>query len=85
MRSTDWIKGLDDKEAEDFLNRLSRSQFMLDKIVKIASDKIKEINRPSKSDYDSPSWLARQAHENGNVEAFNYIIDLCTLDQREKV
>lgn len=80
---SDWINDLSDDEVDEFEKRLKRNKIILDKLSKICYNKLSDINRPNKKDYESPSWAYRQAHDNGAAEAYRYLIDLLTLDQRE--
>jgi len=80
-----WVSHLkDSKEREDFTNKLLGSRFLLDKLSEIVYNIVKMESRPSTKDYDSPSWAYLQAHQNGRLEAFEEILKLISISDKEE-
>jgi len=80
-----WVSHLkDSKEREDFTNKLLGSRFLLDKLSEIVYNIVKMESRPSTKDYDSPSWAYLQAHRNGRLEAFEEILKLISISDKEE-
>lgn len=72
-----WLKGITDKaEADKLKNLLQNNLVPLDKLIEICYNVINEIE--FKTDYDSPNWAAKQAHNNGKVEALKLLIKIST-------
>lgn len=76
---TEWFKDLPPSEQENFKKIVFGSQKVLDKLAQIVYNKGIIENRITTSDYDSPSWAAKQAHLNGKAEAYREIIELITF------
>ena len=71
-----WTAGLDKEKAEEFEDSLARSQFLLDKLVKICYNMLNESEKQS-DDFDSPNWALRQANLVGYRKALTKVISLC--------
>tara|TARA_Y100001963_G_C6789717_1_gene454806 strand:- start:59 stop:313 length:255 start_codon:yes stop_codon:yes gene_type:complete len=77
---TEWLKGVNDpKEREKEKKIIENSNFLLDKLKEICYNKLTELENVNKSDYDNPSWAYKQAHVNGEKQAYRSIIELCTI------
>jgi hypothetical protein len=72
----DWTKHIKDPEDKSKLEDAIRgSRQALDRLLKIIEDQEAALDRNemSISVYDTPNWAERQAHKNGNREAFAYL------------
>ena len=77
---TEWLKGVNDpKEREKEKKIIENSNFLLDKLKEICYNKLEELDHVTKIDYDNPSWACKQAHINGEKQAYRSIIELCTI------
>jgi len=76
---TAWFEGLTPEEQDKMRQNVLSSEKVLDKLIKICYNNIIELQNVQKSDYNSPSWIAEQAHRNGEVAALNRIIKICTI------
>ena len=54
---------------------LDSSQSVLDSLYAVFLDRLHGIER-GETDYDSPSWAAKQAHQNGEYAAYKAVCDL---------
>lgn len=79
-----WTAGLKPTDAKKIENKVRNSKEVLDKLQELCYNRLSEIKRTSLKDYANPSWSHRAAHKAGMQEAFEYIISLTTLDQRDK-
>lgn len=74
---TVWLEGLNSpEERENFKAQILAAKNVLDKLNKIVYNMYNEKRDVAFSDYDSPSWLAKQAHANGYCEALRKILEL---------
>lgn len=71
-----WKSAIDKGDEETLQNYLDNGHFLLDKLSKICYNSIIECEKVSVKDYDHPSWSHKQAHQNGKVEAFKFILKL---------
>jgi len=76
---TAWLDGTTGEEREKLKEYIAGNKKVLDILVKMLYNRRTEAEKVSISDYDCPSWVAKQAHLNGRKEAFDEIIKLCTL------
>lgn len=75
MFISDWTKGITDAAEADRLQlQLKNSKFLLDHLHTVVERKIKEQDRVSPNDYDSPSWAYKAADREGYIRALNYIL-----------
>lgn len=77
--NSQWLKGLTDREKEDFINLLTNNRKILDKLQEIVYNIVNELETSHKTDYDCPSWSHKQAHKNGEVEMAKRIIQLTEI------
>lgn len=74
---TVWLDGLrTSEERENFKAQILSSKNVLDKLNKIVYNMYNQKRDVEFSDYDSPSWLAKQAHANGYCEALRSILEI---------
>lgn len=79
-----WIKQFkanDDEAKEKVHSSLSSAKHILDAAIEIINEQKAAIERPTKDDYDCPSWSHRQAHSNGEIAALNKVISLLTIKE----
>lgn len=77
---TEWLKGVNDpEERKKHQKIIENSNFLLDKLKEICYNKINDLERVSKPNYDNPGWAYEQAHRNGEANAYRQIIELCTI------
>lgn len=83
-----WIKQFkaDNEEAKEKVHSsLMSAKHILDAAISIIEEQKAAVERPSKEDYDCPSWSHRQAHSNGEVAALNKVISLLTIKDKTNV
>lgn len=81
----DWTKHLKTPEAKlEFENSVVGAIDVLRRLKDIIADYEKALDRSetSISTYTLPNWAERQAHKNGNREAFHNIKTLIDIDQQ---
>ncbi len=66
----------DNYPKEDFVRDLAGNRKILDVMENVLKNKITKIHDTKETDYDSPSWANKQAHQNGKVEAYQDVIKL---------
>jgi hypothetical protein len=71
-----WLGSLKDQERENMKNSIQNSKLVLDKLHEIVYNMYSEHRSTTFKDYDSPAWLAKQAHTNGYCEALSKILEL---------
>lgn len=72
----DWTKHIKDPEDKSrFEESVRGSKTALDRLLQIIKDQESALDRSETSIkvYDTPNWAERQAHKNGNREAFAYL------------
>ena len=75
------FRGLDDKTKEEWKRLLNHSA-MIDRMIEIVKEWIREAESTPMDDYDSPSWAYKQADRNGRVRSLKQVLSI--LDQKEK-
>lgn len=63
-----WFKGIDKTKKDDLEKLIRNSRIVLSRLKDILDADIKELNEFTTSDYDSPSWSHKQAHNNGKLD-----------------
>lgn len=73
-----WTQGLQGKDKEDFENYLRNSIRLLDKLEDIVYKKIETLERKQLQEefYKTPELTNQLCFLNGQLSAFNYILDL---------
>lgn len=77
----DWTRGLDNLDKDAIEAKIKTSKILLDRIVVICEDKIKDLEISSLADYESPSWAYRAADKEGQKRALRYIISLTKAER----
>lgn len=76
-----WLQGLKtDKERADFKKIVLNSKITLDKLKDIVYNSYIGCLSVTQTDYDNPSWAAKQAHLNGKMEAYTELLQLLTFE-----
>lgn len=70
-----WVLDLDPEEKKTFLQDLSNSGYVLEKLKKIIRARYM-ATKPKASDYESPSWAYLQADQNGYRRALEDIMKI---------
>lgn len=84
---TEWTKHLKDPESKSkFEKTIIASVEVLDRLKEVIKEKEDALDRSETniSVYDTPSWAERQAHKNGNREAFAFLKKLVDLDHQRR-
>lgn len=73
-----WLKGLEGKEKQDFEAYLRNSTVLVDKLIEILSDHIEALERKQIQEefYKDPELFARLCYLNGQLAAYNKVINL---------
>lgn len=80
--NTEWLQFTKSEEERRKLKEyLIGDKITLDLLIEILYNRYRKVEEVSLPDYDSPSWLAKQAHQNGVKEVIRSLIRLCDLDQ----
>lgn len=77
----DWTNGLDGLETDALKAKIKSSRLVLDRLIVVCENKIKELEVSSLADYDSPSWAYRAADKEGQKRALRYIISLTKAER----
>lgn len=79
---TTWFLGATSKEdREAITSKIVASTGALDILKTVCYNMIKEADKTSHKDYDSPSWAFKQADQNGYIRALKEIVELINIDQ----
>lgn len=82
--SSAWFQDLKTQDEKDNLeNYILNDKIILDKLVKIVYNISRGVENPSLKDYDTPSWVAKQAHMNGMSEAYRKILSIIEINSPE--
>lgn len=77
-----WVKDLkNEEERTKFKETVLNSQKVLDKLREIVYNMSIDRERVKSTDYDSPSWAYKQAHLNGEQEAYRKVIEILTFNK----
>jgi hypothetical protein len=85
---TEWTKNLSTPtDKEYFQNRILGAKDVLDRLIVLINEKEQTLDRSEMSIevYNTPCWENRQAHKNGNREAFHWLRKLINLDQQRDI
>lgn len=81
---TEWFSHLPNQaEKEQFKKTVLASKIVLDRLQEICYNKIKNGEKTSETDYDSPSWAYLQADRNGFLRAYREILTLLNVSDKE--
>lgn len=78
-----WYNHLAKQDQDKFKESIIASDFILDRVRQILYNMIKDVERVKTTDYDSPSWSHKQAHQNGEIEMAKRIIQLLDISDKE--
>jgi hypothetical protein len=78
LASTGWTQGFKPEEKENFLQALSGSRTVLDRLEQLLLQELEELTRLESSleIYENPSWSHAQAHRNGIVAHIRKMLTL---------
>jgi hypothetical protein len=79
--NTTWAKHLPEDRKADFLKTVASSTVALRRLKEILREFDDEVTRAevSTTDYNTPSWAYRQAHRNGQRQAYKQLKDLLSF------
>lgn len=79
--SVEWFYGVEEKDRPDVEAAIRNSAVLLRQLNLIVERWDTEINSQEVkiSDYDTPSWAARQAHRNGEKSRIRKLRDLISF------
>lgn len=69
-----WFQGLNKEDKELLAKQLSNS-FLKDRLAEIIKSELRGLKSKT-SDYENPSWAFKQADQNGQERAYNFILKL---------
>lgn len=78
-----WLKGLSGPERDQMINLVRNNKILLDKLIEIWYNRVREVEDVNLVDYDNPSWAYEQAHRNGYKEALRWMIKMATVDNEQ--
>lgn len=73
---TTWIKGLDEKSAEEIRLDFKSSKLLRGRLIELCKEGISSSYELSRSQYDCPNWQMLQADSIGYRRAMEKIISL---------
>lgn len=82
----EWTKHLKDQEEKSRFNgRILGARDVLERLADLIEEKEKSLDRSELTieTYSLPNWEHRQAHKNGNREAFAWLKKLVDLDHQK--
>ena len=71
----------DAKKIEERRKKLLQFSEICGIIVGVLERKIENLDSVTEKDYDSPSWAYKQAHINGEKQAYQDLLDLLTFPE----
>ena len=71
----------DAKKIEERRKKLLQFSEICGIIVSVIERKIENLDSVTEKDYDSPSWAYKQAHINGEKQAYQDLLDLLTFPE----
>lgn len=74
-----WLKGLSGPERQAMKNLVQNNKILLDKLIQIWYNRIKEVEEVNISDYNNSAWPYEQAHRNGYAEALRWMIKMAEV------
>lgn len=78
MISTEWTKGMDEREKAEFVEYLKNSNNLLDKISEILACREKLISKGlvTVNTFDNPNWALKVAYNNGRLSVLQELQDM---------
>lgn len=71
-----WIKGLTPSDAANMKDAIGHSTIALGRLEKLCGEFKSELGTTLPGDFNSPQWALKRAYEDGQVYAYNRVIDL---------
>lgn len=76
----EWTKNITDaKKKADFELTVRNSTIALGRLYEILEDKLRKLQVPSITDYDTPNWSHRQADTNGRIHTIQELMTLLSF------
>lgn len=79
MIQASWLASKSGPEKEEFKQFLLSNKKVLDILVEMLYNRLREVESISRSDYTDTSWAFEQAHRNGQRDELKSLITLCTV------
>lgn len=73
---TIWTQGLAGKDKEDMQQAIRQASMPLGRLEKLTGAFISDLATTLPRDFDTPQWALKRAYEDGQVYAYNKILDL---------
>ena len=77
--SVQWFTGVSKDDREDHEKAIRNSTIALTALKGIIEAKHKHHSEVKLEHYDTPSWMAKQAHLNGKAEAFREVLQILSF------
>lgn len=74
---TRWLNKAEDKERLE--STIRNSRITLTRLAEMVREDIESFEHIREEDYDSPSWISKQAHLNGKREYAKMILSLLSF------
>lgn len=71
----------DPKKIEERRKKLLQFSEICGIIENVIEKKIENLDSVTEKDYESPSWAYKQAHKNGEKQAYKEILDLISFPE----
>ena len=71
-----WTQGLEGKDKEDMLQAIRLARMPLGRLEKLTGAFISDLAITLPRDFETPQWALKRAYEDGQIYAYNKILDL---------
>lgn len=71
----------DEKKVEERRKKLLQFSEICGIIVNVIEKRLENLDSVTEKDYDSPSWACKQAHINGEKQAYKDLLDLLAFPE----
>lgn len=75
-----WFKGLTGQDKQKRQEIVLSNKIVLDILKEILYNRVREVEKSSLDDYESPSWAYRQADKNGQLRTLKEVIQYLEVD-----
>jgi hypothetical protein len=84
--SLEWFKNVPQDKRKDYETIIRNSTIMARRLLELCDEWEEDLNRSESkiTDYDSPSWGAKQAHRNGDRSRIRKLRELFSFLHGEK-
>lgn len=82
LSSAWFLNAKTEKEKEEVKNLVLNSSRILELISNVLNRELKELDTPSKKDYDKPSWAYYAADNNGYKRAIKKLKDIIEIEEK---